>query len=207
MGTFLCQPNCYDLSVVSQATWVFGESQVWFGLLKVGITHAHQTGKEHRMGKIEEISQIARPESGDTVPLVIFRAFRHFSADYVTKMLGRGAGIVFQNAGLDLGREAGEMLKKPTLDEYLGEVTRFVRQMGMGIIKPNLISAETMKLGLDECLTCAGMEPKGQRICHFEAGFVAGIVEAFAGKRVKAFESLCNYNGEELCEVTVDLTV
>jgi hypothetical protein len=159
------------------------------------------------MGKIEEISRIARPEIGDSVPLVIFRAFRHFSADYVRKMLGRGAGVVFQNSGLELGREAGVLLKKPTFDEYFAEVVRFVRDLKIGKLKPHEVTASTIKLGLDECITCAGMTPGGERICHFETGFVAGVVEAFVGKRVRAVETLCNYMGEPTCQVTVDLTV
>lgn len=159
------------------------------------------------MGKIEEISAIARPTLGDEVPLFIFRAFRHFSADYVRKMLGRGAGVVFQNSGLELGRDAGILLKKPTFDEYFAEVVRFVRDMKIGVLKPNEVSATVIKLQLDECITCAGMAPGGERICHFEVGFVAGIVESFIGRRVRASETLCNYMGEPTCQVTVDLTV
>ncbi|MCC6557267.1 MAG: 4-vinyl reductase [Polyangiaceae bacterium] len=159
------------------------------------------------MGKIEEISAIARPEMGTDVPLIIFRAFRHFSADYVRKMLGRGAGVVFQNAGLELGREAGVQLRRPTLDEFLGEVTRFVRELKIGKLKPHEITDRTVKVGLDECITCAGMKPGGERICHFEVGLVAGIFEAFLERRVRASETLCNYAGEETCQVTLDLSV
>ncbi len=157
------------------------------------------------MGKIEVISSIARPTLGADVPLFIFRAFRHFSADYVRKMLGRGAGVVFQNSGLELGREAGALLKKPDFDTYFAEVVRFVRDMRIGVLKPHEITETTLKLGLDECITCAGMPPGGERICHFEVGFVAGIVEAYTGKRVRATETLCNYMGEPTCQVTVDL--
>lgn len=159
------------------------------------------------MGKIEEISAIARPTLGDDVPLVIFRAFRHFSADYVRKMLGRGAGVVFQNSGLELGREAGARLKKPTFDEYFGEVVRFVRAMKIGELKASEITSTALTLQLDECITCAGMAPGGERICHFEVGFVAGVVEAFVERRVRASETLCNYAGEPTCQVTVDLTI
>lgn len=159
------------------------------------------------MGKIEEISSIARPELGDSVPLFIFRAFRHFSADYVRKMLGRGAGVVFQNSGLELGREAGQMLKKPTLEEYLPEVVRFVRDLKIGLLKPHLINDKVIQLGLDECITCAGMPPGGERICFFEVGFVAGLVESFVDRRVRATETLCNYAGEPTCQVTVDLSI
>ena len=156
--------------------------------------------------KLELINHVHRPEVGSEIPILVFRAFRHFTADYVTKMLGKGAMLVFQNAGRDLGREAGEMLKKPTLEEYLAAVTKFVRDTKMGILKAHEIREERMVLGLDECITCAGMPNIGKRICHFEVGFVAGVVEVFAGVKVRAFETKCNANGEGICEVTVDLT-
>lgn len=159
------------------------------------------------MGKLDEISAIARPTMGDEVPLVIFRAFRHFSADYVRKMLGRGAGVVFQNSGLELGREAGALLKKPTFDEYLGEVVRFVRNLKIGELKATQVTSTALEFQLDECITCAGMAPGGERICHFEVGFVAGVVEAFMAQRVRATETLCNYMGEPTCQITIDLAV
>ncbi len=155
---------------------------------------------------IAQISQIARPQLGEDVPMLIFRAFRHFTANYVTQMLGRSAQVVFQNAGRDLGRDVGDMLKKPTLDEYLKEVVTFTRDMRIGILSASEISDKRMVLGLDECITCVGMPNIGKRICHFEVGFVAGIVETFTGRRVRAHESKCGANGEGICEVTLDLT-
>ena len=155
--------------------------------------------------RIEEISKIDRPITGDTIPLFIFRAFRHFTADYVTQMIGKRSSVVFQNGGRELGHEAGTLLKKPTLDEYLQAVIQFVSEMKIGQIKPREVSSERIILGLDECITCAGMSNIGQRICHFETGFVAGVVESFVGTKLRAFESKCNANGEGICEVTVDL--
>ena len=157
--------------------------------------------------KLELISHVHRPDVGTDIPIVIFRAFRHFSADYVAKMLGdKGAALVFQNSGRDLGREAGASMMSKDLNEYLAAVTQFVYDMKLGKLRAEEISNERMIFGLDECITCAGMPNIGKRICHFEVGLVAGIVEAFAGVKVRAFESKCNANGEGICEVTVDLT-
>lgn len=155
---------------------------------------------------IEQISKVHRPDMGEDIPLLVFRAFRHYSANYVQDMIGRGANVVFQNSGRDFGKAVGEILKKPTLDEYLAEVIRFVANVRVGKLQPREISNSQLILGLDECITCAGMDSIGKRICHFETGFVAGIVEYFLGKKVRAHESKCNANGEGICEVTVDLT-
>ena len=166
--------------------------------------------EERRVSKekdmIDAIAKVYRPHTGADIPILVFRAFRHFSANYVKEMLGRGANLVFQNSGRDFGHAVGEMLKKPTLDEYLHEVTQFVFNMRVGRLEAREVTSSRLVLGLDECITCAGMDSIGQRICHFETGFVAGVVETFVGEKVRAFESKCNANGEGICEVTVEIT-
>lgn len=155
---------------------------------------------------LNEISQIKRPILGEEIPIVIFRAFRHFSANYTNDLIGeRGANIIFQNAGRDLGKEVSLLIKDERLDKYLENVQKFVRDAKIGILIPVEVSYNHIILQLDECITCAGMPNIGKRICHFEVGFAAGLVESFTGKKVKAFESKCGANGEGICEVTLEL--
>jgi predicted hydrocarbon binding protein len=158
------------------------------------------------MGLIEEVARTNRPVLGNDIPILVFRVFRHFSASYVEEVLGRGAAVVFQNGGRDLGREAGTMLYKPDPTEYLREVCQFVRDSRIGILQPREVSDKLLVLDLDECITCAGMHSIGKRICQFEVGFVAGVAEVLIKRKPKAYETKCNANGEETCQVTVELT-
>lgn len=156
------------------------------------------------MGLIQDVSNSDRPVLGNDIPLLIFRVFRHFSAGYMEEVLGRGASVVFQNAGRELGREAGKMLYKPDVDAYLESVCQFVRDSKIGLLTPREVASDRLVVDLDECITCAGMTPIGKRICHFEVGFVAGIVEVLVKAKPKAHESLCNMNNEACCQVTVE---
>jgi hypothetical protein len=157
------------------------------------------------MGLIQEVARTNRPILGNDIPILVFRVFRHFSAGYVEDVLGRGAAVVFQNGGRDLGREAGQMLWKPDPTEYLREVCQFVRDSRIGILEPREVSDKLLVVDLDECITCAGMANIGKRICQFEVGFVAGVAEVLIKKKPKAFETKCNANGESTCQVTVEL--
>ena len=157
------------------------------------------------MGLIDEVKKTDRPVLGNDIPLLVFRVFRHFSAQYVEEVLGRGAAVVFQNGGRDLGREAGTMLYKPDPHEYLREVCQFVRDSRIGILQPRELSATRLVVDLDECITCAGMANIGKRICQFEVGFVAGVTEVLIKKKPKAYETKCNAMGEGTCQVTVEL--
>jgi predicted hydrocarbon binding protein len=158
------------------------------------------------MGLIEEVAKTHRPVLGTDIPLLVFRVFRHFSAGYVEEVMGRGAAVVFQNGGRDLGREAGAMIYKPDPTEYLREVCQFVRDSRIGILLPREVSATELVVDLDECITCSGMSNIGKRICQFEVGFVAGVAEVLVKKKTRAIETKCNANGEGTCQVRVDLT-
>lgn len=157
------------------------------------------------MNRVETIAQIARPQLGTEVPLLVFRAFRHFSANYVEELLGRGASTAFQNGGRELGREIGLQLLQPNLESYLEGVGYWVRENKIGLLRTVALSNEQLVVALDECITCAGMPNIGKRICHFEVGFVAGVADAFLKRKVRATETKCNANGEGTCEVTVVL--
>ena len=158
------------------------------------------------MGLIDEVSKTQRPVLGSDIPLLIFRVFRHFSAGYVEEVMGRGAAVVFQNGGRELGKEAGAMIWKPDPTEYLREVCQFVRDSRIGLLHLREVSDELLVVDLDECITCAGMANIGKRICQFEVGFVAGVAEVLVKKKTKAIETKCNANGEGTCQVRVELT-
>ena len=91
---------------------------------------------EVTMGLIDEVSKTDRPVLGSDIPILVFRVFRHFSAGYVEEVMGRGAGVVFQNGGRELGKEAGAMLWNPDPAEYLKEVCQFVRDSKIGLLYP-----------------------------------------------------------------------
>lgn len=155
--------------------------------------------------KIQDLSKAERPIMGEAIPLIVFRAFRHFSSDYVEEIMGRGVNVVFQNGGRELGKEVGGNLYQSDIHEYLGGVIQWVADAKVGVLKPVELSDSKLVVQLDECITCAGMDPLGKRICHFEVGLVAGVVEAFLKRKVPAEETKCGANGEGTCEVTVRL--
>ncbi|RUM59527.1 MAG: 4-vinyl reductase [Persephonella sp.] len=155
---------------------------------------------------ISQVSKVDRPKLGKSVPIEIFRVFRHYTQIYAKDLLGdRAKNILFINAGKELGKSIGLRLLDKDLGMYIDKVKKFVEQEKIGILKVVEVSNEKLVFQLDECITCAGMDYIGERICFFEVGIVAGIVEAFLNKKVLAQETKCNANGENVCEVTVYL--
>ncbi len=157
-------------------------------------------------GWIESISQIRRPHLGEDVPVLVFRAFRVFTGIYLEDTVGhRGAITLVQNAGREFGKEVGKRLRHEDLDKYIMNVADFVKDLRVGLLIPIERSEERIVVALDECITCSGMPNIGKKICHFEAGFVAGIVESYLSKRVRVYESKRNAHGDNVCEVVVEL--
>ena len=158
-------------------------------------------------GLIEQISSVNRPKLGEEIPVVIFRAFRLFTEFHLDQVVGhKGSISLLQHAGRELGKQVGKNLIDKELDTYIERVSNFVYDQKIGILIPVNLGNNSMLFRLDECITCAGMPNIGKRICHFEAGFVGGIVETFLGRRVKVYETKCNAMGEGTCEVKVELS-
>ncbi|WP_461829813.1 V4R domain-containing protein [Aquifex sp.] len=156
-------------------------------------------------GLIEAISQVNRPKLGKEVPIVVFRAFRLFTEFSLEEIVGsKGTITLLQSAGKELGKEMAKGFKKDNLEEFLESSAQYLYDERIGILIPVEITDNYMVLRLDECITCAGMPNIGKRICHFEVGLAAGLAESFLNKRVKAYETKCNANGEGTCEVRVE---
>jgi len=155
---------------------------------------------------LSQISKVKREKLGTQIPLIVFRILRHYTHFCASDLLGeRGANILLINAGKVLGEELAGILYNEDLDTYLQNIAQFVEKEKIGILKVVEKSDTKLVVQLDECITCAGMDNIGRRICHFEVGLVAGLVEKFVGKKVLATETKCNANGEGVCEVTVRL--
>ncbi len=155
---------------------------------------------------LDIVGSVKRPQLGEDVPILIFRAFRIYSGEYLRDLMGeKGAVVLFQNAGRELGRSLGEKLISDSITTYLENVRTFMKESKIGLLIPEDLDEHRGVFKIDECITCSGIPNIGSRICHFEAGFVAGILEFFTKKRVKATETKCNAMGEGVCEVTVEI--
>ncbi len=152
----------------------------------------------------------ARPNLGGTVPVALFRALR---VDGMMKGLDAAIGdasTLVYSAGRRVGAPIGKSVAGQAngdLGAFLGGVVNISRDLGIGVVSlvPDTLTDEAMTLRVDECVTCAGSEPIGKKICHFEGGFIAAVVEGFTGAPAIVTETHCNANGDDACIFHVDL--
>ena len=152
----------------------------------------------------------ARPNLGATVPVALFRALRVNGMMHgLDAAIGDASTLVY-SAGRTVGTPIGKDIAGQAngdLGAFLGGVVETGKALGIGVISlvPGTLTESGLTLRVDECVTCAGSEPIGRKICHFEGGFIASVVEGFTGKPAIATETHCNANGDDACVFHVDL--
>jgi len=136
---------------------------------------------------------IVRPQLGDRAGVALYRLLRLVALEDI---IGRGAGATAYVAGKKLGQNLG--ITK--LEDFLALCT----SISLGIVKVPVMTANRIYVDVYECVTCSGMATVGRTLCQFEAGLVAGVVQAITGKQTKAKEMTCIGGlGHDSCGVEV----
>jgi predicted hydrocarbon binding protein len=139
--------------------------------------------------------RVDRPELGDMAGVGLYRLLRLVALEDI---LGSGASAVSYYAGKKLGRS----LNLQSLDAFLD----LCAQLRIGKIVIPELTEQHIHVDVHECVTCAGMEPVGRPICHFEGGLIAGVLEGLTGKTVRTKEVTCIGGlGDETCGFSFDL--
>lgn len=132
-----------------------------------------------------------RPTVGPDVSAVLWRLIRVVG---IYQLLGEETPMRLYFTG----KNVGKMLKVKTIEELQAELMK----LKIGKISVANEEPEMVRVGIAECLTCAGIKPAlGGPICQFEAGIVAGALEnVYSGAKVSAEEKKCIGGlGDEVC--------
>lgn len=144
---------------------------------------------------IANVLKVVRPRLGTEAGLGLYRLLRFVALEDI---LGRGAGGATYIAGKKLGASLG----MTTLEEYFALCT----SLKIGIIEVPVMKEDMIHVDVYECATCAGMEPVGRVLCHFEGGMLAGVVESVLKKRARATEVKCMGGlGHDSCSYDLEL--
>jgi len=138
---------------------------------------------------------IMRPSLGDDAGVALFRLLRLVA---IEEILGRGASAMAYYAGKKLGKGLG--LGK--LEDFLG----LCATLKIGIIDIPLLTDDKIHVDVYECVTCSGLQPVGRKLCHFEGGLIAGVVEHLTQRRTQAVEVTCIGGlGDRACGFDLEL--
>lgn len=151
-----------------------------------------------------------RPNLGLSVPVLAYRLLQYTFRDVMIAELGvEKTNDIIIKAGRLAGRQFCENLLDRELDfnEFISQLQSVLREQTIGILRVEKVDLENMRFTLTvaEDLDCSGLPPTDEVTCQYDEGFIAGILEAYTGKRFFVKEIDCWSSGERICRFNVRL--
>jgi predicted hydrocarbon binding protein len=157
-----------------------------------------------------DIGDIAkgRPTLGEKTHVSVYRMFQYslrhvleknYGKDTIKKMLveaGRISGMAFCKHMLDTNLAPNDLLDL---------LKQRMEELGMGILQvifadfKNLIFILTVSEDLD----CSGLPDTGEATCHYDEGFIMGLLEMYTGRQFMVKETDCWSTGHWTCRFHV----
>ncbi|HEY3276765.1 MAG TPA: DUF2507 domain-containing protein [Syntrophorhabdaceae bacterium] len=141
---------------------------------------------------LEEISRVVRPELGQDIPLLLYRALRITGMRHI---LGESSGTTLYM----MGKQIGAMFEAADVEEFKNQVIT----LKVGIPELEVVDEDHVVVKLRECITCAGFTYTGEMFCDMESGIIAGLLEKVYKRKAKSTQTKSWSSGYNYCEFEV----
>jgi len=155
------------------------------------------------LGDIKE----GRGDLGEDMPVLIYRLMQYTMLDVLSKAYGEDqANEYFRQAGFLAGTEYAKnaLDLKAGFNEFLAQLQKSLEELKVGILRMEDFDPEsgsiTLTVGQD--LDCSGLPITNENVCIYDEGFIAGILEAYTGKKYDVREVDCWASGDRVCRFT-----
>lgn len=147
--------------------------------------------------------EAGRENLGEEMPVFVYRLLEYTMQEVLSKRYGKETSIeLFREAG----RAAGTYLYQRYLpditdvSEFAAELKKTLAVFKIGILRfEDLREDGTMTLTISEDLDCSGLPVMGETVCHYDEGFIAGILTEFYQKEYVVKEIDCWAKGDRVC--------
>ncbi len=145
-----------------------------------------------------------RKNLGEEMPVFMYRVFQYTIKDELTKRFGSDVcADIFRNAGHLAGLEFAHNLLDLNLsfNEFISKLQSALEESKVGILRVEEFDTETGRaiLTVAEDLDCSGLPVTGETVCHYDEGFIAGILKAYTKKNYIVTEIDCWATGSRVC--------
>ncbi|MDR0239287.1 MAG: 4-vinyl reductase [Deltaproteobacteria bacterium] len=152
------------------------------------------------LGNIKE----GRGDLGEEMPVVVYRLMQYTMLDVLAKEHGGDmANEYFRRAGFLAGMEFAKntLDLKADFNAFLANLQHVLQAMKIGILRMEAFDPETgdIVLTVGQDLDCSGLPITNENVCMYDEGFIAGILEAYTGKKYEVREVDCWANGDRVC--------
>lgn len=149
-----------------------------------------------------------RPNLGDITSVLSYRLMQFTFKDVLVKKLGASeTSAVFVAAGHLAGMNLCRHMLDVTLpvEEFVSALQQLLVDLKIGVLRFEKTDLEklTFVLTVSEDLDCSGLPLFGETVCDYDEGFIAGIFEAYIGRKFRAVEVDCWATGDRTCRFEV----
>ncbi|MDR0347420.1 MAG: 4-vinyl reductase [Coriobacteriales bacterium] len=160
----------------------------------------HNKFRWENLGNIKE----GRGDLGEEMPVLVYRLMQFTMLDILTQEYGMvQANELWRKCGFLAGSEFARNILdlNVDLDTFVANLQRALEDLKIGILRMEAFDADTgnLVLTVGQDLDCSGLPMTNETVCFYDEGFIAGILEAYTGKRYDVREVDCWANGDRVC--------
>ena len=146
----------------------------------------------------------SRSNLGEKIPVIVYRLFQYTLKDSMLSELGKEKTLVIlRKAGFLAGTEFAKNNLNITagMDEFVSELQEKLEEFEIGILRIESADQETGKfvITIAEDADCSGLPMSGQTVCHYDEGFLSGILSLYTDKIYDFIEVDCWATGATVC--------
>ncbi len=148
--------------------------------------------------------EAGRPNLGNTTRVEVYRLMQFTFRDIIEQHVGtKETDTIFYEAGLLAGKEFYTNMLTPQTDinDFVKQLQDTLKELGIGILRVEKADMEKGELILtvSEDLDCSGLPELDYEICSYDEGFIAALLECFAGIPFIVKEIDCWCTGDRTC--------
>ncbi|MDR0357770.1 MAG: 4-vinyl reductase [Clostridiales Family XIII bacterium] len=161
---------------------------------------AHHDFSWENLGDIKA----GRGDLGEEMPVLVYRLMQYTLLDVLTKEFGEEkANDCFRESGFLAGKEFAQNTLDLTADfsAFIANLQGVLQELKIGILRMEAFDAATgdIVLTVGQDLDCSGLPITNETVCNYDEGFIAGILNAYTGKKYDVREVDCWANGDRVC--------
>jgi len=162
--------------------------------------NSHNNFAWENLGDIRE----GRGDLGENMPVLVYRLMQFTMLDVLTRTFGvEKADDCFRSAGFLAGTEfARNVLDlKVDFNAFVANLQKSLQEFKIGILRMedfDMDSGEVM-LSVEQDLDCSGLPVTNENVCSYDEGFIAGLLNAYTGKKYRVREVDCWASGARTC--------